>query len=143
MKYGPDKEKSANAVSMLAITFVILGGVGFYLALAGVYQIDPVVFGSILGGSFLVLGIIFWFLNSYAAESAMNSGLFRFWKKDLDKNKLDWEPKKIRNYKKDELGSNAPPTAETVQEMGMGNSTWVPKGNAPKRKTKPASKPRH
>ncbi|QDU82405.1 hypothetical protein Pla110_41600 [Polystyrenella longa] len=127
---------------MFAVSFVILGGIAFFLALSGVYTIDPWVFGGTVTGLMLLFGLAFWFLNSIATESALNSGLFRFWKKDLDANKLDWEPKKIRNYKKDELGTNAPPTRESLEELGMGNSTWVPKGKTPQRKKGSQNQPR-
>ncbi|MAT15040.1 MAG: hypothetical protein CMJ46_07195 [Planctomyces sp.] len=140
MKYGPDKERSGNAVMLMAVTFVILGGVGVFVALSGVSPIDPLVSLAVIGVLFLVWGIIFWTLNKMAAASALNATFFRFWKKDLDANRLDWEPKKVRNYRKKDLGTNAPPTKESLEDLGMGNSTWVPKGNAPKRKTTPSQK---
>ncbi|MEZ6046204.1 MAG: hypothetical protein R3C11_11670 [Planctomycetaceae bacterium] len=88
------------------------------------------------------LGIAVRVLQGNAMDQALNERLFRFWKKEVQSDGINWEPKKIRTYKKEELGTNTPPTKETLQELGMGNSTWVPSGKTPKRKSPPSSAPR-
>lgn len=134
MKYGPDKDRSRSSVAMLAITFVVCGGVAVYMALLTSPDAKDWMLPAVVGVSLLIIAISWKLLGMTSMGQMLNDSFYAFWSKDLKENELDWKPKKIRNYKKDEVGNQGPPSADSVRDLSTHANTWVPTETGKKKK---------
>lgn len=126
MKYGPDKERSHNSVAMLAITFVVCGAVAVYVALLATPDSQDWILPAVVGGSILVLIISWKLLGLTSMGQVLNDTFYAIWSRDLKETEIDWQPKKVRGYKKDEIGNQKPPSVDSVKDISTHGSTWVP-----------------
>lgn len=134
MKYGPDKERSRSSVSMLAITFVVCGGVAVYIVLLASPDANDWVLPAVVSGSILILVLSWKLLGMTSMGQVLNDSFYAFWSKDIKETELDWKPKKVRNYRKEDLGNQAPPSADSVRDISTHGSTWVPSETGKKKK---------
>src|SRR5262249_5781499 len=134
-----DRSNEAKAVALLATCFVVGAGGAACLFIAFVSgHSDPVRPLLMAGGCFVAIVTLLRLLQGRRPE---NRAAVRWgWLGRRPKNGEHPLPPR-RSHAPE--GPAAPPTAESIRELGGGINTWVPSQTAPVRdERKPSSKPR-
>ena len=133
MAYQRDPDAGRQAVAWLAVAFALTTGTAvcaFIILAFAEHPREPfLVLGGIVAGIILFL----WGLSSPKEKNLSHNRLF-FWLKA--KENIDpaaaYQPKR-RRRRGEKLGSNQPPTLESVREIAETHARWVPHGPAPRR----------
>lgn len=134
MNIRRNPEPGRQAVLWLATAFVILIGAAACAFIILVAVDHPslhfVVLGALIGGLILLLLSL-----AVRRDKHRASGWLRFWLAARDRS----NPRNVlrigrkRRAATGEVGSNAPPTLESVREAAEQNVSWVPHGVPPER----------
>lgn len=128
-----DPEAGRKATAWLAVAFTLTAGTGVCTFIILAFADDPrqafLILGAILAGIILLL----WGISSPADRQAGRDLLAFLRKTQPSTDPADlYQPRK-RRLKGAKLGSNQPPTLETVREIAETHARWVPHGPPPRR----------
>jgi hypothetical protein len=133
MAFHRDPDAGRKATAWLAVAFTLTTGAAvcsfIILAFAEDAKQGFFVLGGILAGILLLL----WGMSSPRDRSEPRDWLV-FWRKTQeqpDPAEL-YQPRK-RRLKRSPLGSNQPPTLESIREIAQTHARWVPHGPVPRR----------
>lgn len=133
MAFKRNPDGGRQAVAWLAVAFALTTGTCVCAFIILAFADQPREPFLVLGG--IVTGIILflWGLSS-PKEKNLTQSRFLFWLKARDE--IDpaaaYQPRRKRR-RGDKLGSNGPPTLESVREITETHARWVPHGPAPRR----------
>lgn len=136
---GRDRSREVKAVALLATCFVVgAGGAAcLFIAFVSGYN-DPVRPLLIAGGCVVGIVGLLWLMRDRQPE---NGAAVRWGWLGRRRKKVEYHLTPRRSHAPE--GPAAPPTAESIRELGGGIHTWVPSQTAPVRdERKPSSKPR-
>ena len=128
-----DPNPGRTAAAWLAVAFTLTTGTAVCSFIILSFADDPRQGFLVLGGIIAGIILLLWGISA-PKDKHQSRDLLRFWRKTqepLDPAEL-YQPKK-RRLKKSPLGSNQPPTLESVREIAEQNSRWVPHGTQPRR----------
>ncbi len=134
MAFRRDPDAGRQAAAWLAVAFTMTCGAAvcsfIILAFADQPRQAFLVLGGILGGILLVL----WLMNAPRDPDLPRRKLF-FWLKEKEQpDPVElYRPKPRQREERRPLGSNQPPTLESVREITRQNVRWVPHGTNPRR----------
>ena len=133
MAFQRDPDAGRQAVVWLAVAFAVTIGTAvcsfIILAFADQPREPFLVLGGIVAGILLFL----WGLSSPKEKNVAGNRLF-FWlrhREEIDPAEA-YQPRR-RRLRGQKLGSNQPPTLESVREITETHARWVPHGPAPRR----------
>lgn len=128
-----DPDAGRKATAWLAVAFTLTAGAGTCAFIILAFADNPrqafTVLGSVLAGIILML----WGMSGSRDRQEARDWL-AFWRKTQPSNDPAdvYRPRK-RRLKGAPLGSNQPPTLESVREIAETHARWVPHGSAPRR----------
>lgn len=133
MSIQRDPDAGRKATAWLAVAFTLTAGAGtctfIILAFADSPRQAFLVLGSILAGIILLL----WGLSHSRDRQNARDLLAFFRKSQPSTDPADlYQPRK-RRLKGVKVGSNQPPSVESVREIAETHARWVPHGSAPRR----------
>lgn len=133
MAFSRDPDIGKKAVAWLAVAFTLTTGTGVCSFIILAFAEDPKRAFAVLGG--ILAGILFllW-LISIPREKHVGRSRLLFWLKAQeapDPAEL-YQPRR-RRRKGAPLGSNQPPTLESIREIAQNHARWVPHGPVPRR----------
>lgn len=128
-----DPDAGRKATAWLAVAFTLTCGVGVCTFIILAFAENPrqafFVLGSIVVGILLML----WGISGSRDRREARDWL-AFWRRTHeapDPAEL-YQPRR-RRRKREPLGSNQPPTVESIREISETHARWVPHGTAPQR----------
>jgi hypothetical protein len=133
MAFQRDPDAGRKAVAWLAVAFTLTVGASVCSFIILAFADDPRQAFAVLGCVMAVIIFFLWSISTPKDKSASRTWL-QFWRKvhePPDPAEL-YQPRRRRG-KKSPLGSNQPPTIESVREIAERHARWVPHGAPPKR----------
>jgi len=128
-----DPETGRKAAAWLAVTFTLTCGAFVCSFIILAFAEEPrqafLVLGSVLGG----ILVLMWGMSAPRDKDLPRYRLF-FWlkEKELPDPAATYQPRK-RRRSREPLGTNQPPTVESVRDIARQNNRWVPHGTVPRR----------
>lgn len=133
MAFQRDPDAGRKAVVWLAVAFTLTVGSAVCSFIILACADEPRQAFAVLGGVLALIVFLLWSISTPREKHATRSWL-QFWRaanEQPDPAEL-YQPKRKRR-KGVPLGSNQPPTLETVRELAERHARWVPHGPPPKR----------
>lgn len=115
------------ATSLLASTFVMLGGLSVCGFIILAFSDDPKNDLLWLVGGVTGLGLLLWLLRDKPTNQARMRNFFWLTRQKPETYMPNYVPRRRRGSQNAAFGSNEPPTAEGIRELNEGANTWVPK----------------
>lgn len=133
MAFQRDPNAGRQAVAWLAVAFTLTVGSAVCSFIILAFADNPRPAFAVLGGILAVIMVFLWSISTPKDKDASRTWL-QFWRKaqeQPDPAEL-YQPRR-RRRKGTALGSNQPPTLETVREIAETHARWVPHGPPPRR----------
>ena len=128
-----DPDAGRKAVAWLAVAFTLTVGSAVCSFIILAFADDPRQAFAVLGGVLAVIIFFLWSISTPKDKHESRTWL-QFWRKvqePPDPAEL-YQPKRKRR-KVAPLGSNQPPTLDSVREISERHARWVPHGPPPRR----------
>lgn len=136
MKSKRSHQSADWAASILATSFVLIGGVVTYTFVVLSSSDSPLVPLLLGAGTCLVLAMFLFIARDRRSQADARSwtNVLLAWRKPKEVRK-PYRPRRRRQPAEDsdKPTENQPPTAETVRELAGGVNTWVPASRSPRR----------
>lgn len=133
MAFQRDPDAGRKATAWLAVGFTLTCGTGVCSFIILAFAENPRQAFYVLGSLLLGIVLMLWGMSGTRDRHEARDWL-AFWRRShepADPAAL-YQPRK-RRRKKAPLGSNQPPTLESVREITETHARWVPHGPAPQR----------
>lgn len=133
MTFRRDPDAGRSAATWLAVSFILTSGVGVCSFIILAFADDPrqgfTVLGVIVAGTIIML----WGMSHPRDKTAARSWL-SFWRKTQEQpDPAETYTPRRRRRSRGPVGTNEPPTLESVREIAETHARWVPHGSAPRR----------
>lgn len=133
MAFQRDPDAGRHATAWLAVAFTLTTGAGVCAFIILAFSDSPrqafLVLGAMLTGIFLLL----WGMSHSRDRQDRRDLLAFFRKSQPSTDPADLYRPRKRKRKGTPLGSNEPPTLESVRKIAETNARWVPHGSTPRR----------
>jgi len=127
MQYDQRNESGRNATALLASVFVIVGGLLTCVMIALVFADRPSIPLAACGVYLATMSLLFWAGRERPRPHGAAQGVLQFISRGRRNDRPpSYKPRRRATYRGDLVGTNEPPSVESVREICDNARTWVP-----------------